>query len=722
MTSLTSVLIAGLSGLRAAQSGISSTSQNITNANTPGYVRTSVTLAPHTDLGDGGGVDVVGIKRAADRFLAAASFIAQAARGASSARADVLNRAQANFGDPADPTSMFGLLDQFWSQATQLGADPSSALQRGSAVSALQATFSEVERVGQTLQDLTSEADQRIADQVGQAQDLMNRIADYNTQIRLTKSTGGDSSNAENAQSQLLNQLSSLMDITVAATDGGGVNVRTSGGALLVGTQAATISYTPSDGNFAAHGVISLNPQLGSATNLEPFLTGGSIKGLLQVRDSDLPSLSQALGGFSAALGDALNEVHNNNASSPAIGDMVGRQTGLLGTDALNFTGKAVIGVVDANGVLKDRLHIDFDAGTITSDLSSTSYSFAGGAIADLASALNTALGAEAPAGSASFLNGVLSLNAGGSGGGLVIQQDPATPSDRAGRGFSHFFGLNDLVSTPTPMFFENGIKGSDPLGFTAGGAIDYEVRDTAGRLIANRSISISGALASPTATWDDLLNALNASGTGLGDYGVFNRDAATGQLSFAANPKFQVSLIADSTQRGATGVSFSALNGLSQASTAGRALVVNVNAQVAANPLRLAVGDPDLTAALGTQVVEGGDNRGAAALVAARDAIRSFAGAGALTAQSTTLGVYAARLGGEAGRLASDSQRSADGAQAILTAANDRRSQVESVSIDDELVKMTTYQNAYAAAARVIQVATQMLDTLINLGIQTPV
>ena len=41
----------------------------------------------------------------------------------------------------------------------------------------------------------------------------------------------------------------------------------------------------------------------------------------------------------------------------------------------------------------------------------------------------------------------------------------------------------------------------------------------------------------------------------------------------------------------------------------------------------------------------------------------------------------------------------------------------MESVSIDDELMKMTTYQNAYAAAARVIQAATEMLDTLMTIG-----
>ena len=48
MTSLNSVLLSGLSGLRAAQTAIGVASQNVTNANTPGYVRTEVTsVAAH---------------------------------------------------------------------------------------------------------------------------------------------------------------------------------------------------------------------------------------------------------------------------------------------------------------------------------------------------------------------------------------------------------------------------------------------------------------------------------------------------------------------------------------------------------------------------------------------------------------------------------------------------------------------------------------------------
>lgn len=716
MVGLTSVLLSGLSGLRAAQTGVATVSQNIANANTPGYVRTEMMLAPRTQIGAGAGVEITGVRRAADRFLATASFIAAGAAGSASVRADLLSRAQESFGDPSNTSSLFGMLDQYWTALTELGVDPASSLRRSDAVSALQSTYSEIRRVADSLQQLIAESDQRIADSISEAQNLMNRIADLNNEIRLTKRTGADSSSAENAQSALIDQLADLMDIRITPAADGSVQVRTGGGALLVGVTAATLTYTPNPSPYGTHGVIALNEELGSQINIESFLTGGKIKGLLQARDVDLPGLADALGGFAAALADTLNAVHNENASSPAVSEMIGRQTGLLGTDALNFTGAATLAITDASGNLRERLTIDFDAQTITTEAPAGVIAFGGGTIADFVNALNSAMGAATPAGGASFQNGVLSLDV--PSGGIVIQQDDADPALRAGRGFSHFFGMNDLVSRPTtPLFFESGVSGGDLHGLAAGGEISYQIRDSQGRFIADRTVSISGALAAPGATWNDLVAALNTPGTGLGEFGAFSLDGATGRITFAANPAFSVELVNDSTQRGGTGVAFSALHGMGAAATAGRATEVDVNALVAADASRLAVGRPDLSVALGAKVIEAGDNRGAAALSAARDSTRSFPAAGVLTAQSATLAAYAARLGGEAGRLASDAERQAQGAAAIATAAADRRGEMEGVSIDDELMKMTTYQNAYAAAARVIQAATEMLDVLMAIG-----
>jgi flagellar hook-associated protein 1 FlgK len=331
---------------------------------------------------------------------------------------------------------MFAMLDDFWSSLTELGVDPASALRRSDAVHNLESLFTEVQRIGESLQNLTAEADQRISDSVAEAQSLINRIADMNQEIRLNKRVGADVTGAENAQSAMVDQLSALLDVRVTAVPEGGIQVRTSGGALLVGVAAARLNYTPGNAQNAAFGVITLNDDIGAFSNLEPYILGGSIKGLLQVRDKDLPGLAEALGGFAAALGDTMNQVHNENASSPAAGVLTGRQTGLLGTDSLNFTGAATIGVVDSNGVLRQRLSVDFDAGQIVGEDPAAVYNF-GLTINDFVSTLNTALGAATPAGGASFSGGVMSINAGT--GGLVVQQDSADPADRAGRGFSQW-------------------------------------------------------------------------------------------------------------------------------------------------------------------------------------------------------------------------------------------------------------------------------------------
>jgi flagellar hook-associated protein 1 FlgK len=708
MTGLSSILMTGLSAMRANQSSMGVISQNIANASTPGYVRTDVTLAPRSNMGPGGGVEISGIKRAADRFLATASYIAEATRGSSAARADILARAQASFGDPNANTSVFATLDEFWSAVTEIGVDPSSTLRRDDAVSALQTMYAEIQRVGSSLQSMITEADQRIGDSVAEAQSLINRIASLNEEIQLTSHNGADASSAENAQSQLIDQLSALMDIRVEPQTSGGVHLRSGGGALLVGVNPAVLQYRPNNAPFTTHGVISINPDLGTQSNLEPYISGGELKGLLDVRDVDLPNLAEALGGFASALADALNEVHNENTSSPAVGDLVGRQTGLLGSDSLNFEGVATIGIVNAGGVLTQRLTIDFENGTITGENPANVYNF-NQTIDDFTDALNNAL--VDVGGAAEFDEGVLSLDVGSSG--LVIQQDPDDPSDRAGRGFSHFFGLNDLVSRPTPIFFETGLSAGDAHGFTEG-QIAYQVRDTNGRLIAEPTLDIEAAgLDAPGSTWDDIIDELN---TQVSGYGSFTMNPA-GKMVFQPVAGYQVNLISDSTDRGGTGVSLTALHGLSAEATAGRALELDVNAQIAAEPSRLAVGRPDLTADLDTRIIEEGDNRGSAALLATRDTVRSFPAAGAQGAQQTTLAVYAARLAGEAGRMANDAKRASEGAEAVATAAADRRAQIEGVSLDDELLKMTSYQNAYAAAARVIQAVTEMFDILLSTG-----
>jgi flagellar hook-associated protein 1 FlgK len=704
--SLSSIFGSGLSGLQAAQAGLRVVSQNIANVNTPGYARADIDLQA-TQLGSqGGGVAVVNYHRAVDQFLSAAALNAQAGQGAGDVRADLLGRAQQAFGDPTSDSSLFAALDKVFTRFTELSADPTNTLRRTNVTTAIQDFLSSISNVGQQIESLRVETEDRLNEQAQTASNLLSRISDFNVQIRNVRANGGDSTSVENAQAQLIDQLSSYMDVTVSNLDTGGVSVRTGAGALLVGETPAQIRYTPASTAYSGSGSLDLIDANGAAHPLEGLIRSGSIFGLMQARDVDLPGLSEALGSLAGAAADALNAAHNESTTVPAPTSLTGRDTGLLATDRLGFTGASVIGVTDANGNLLHTVKLDFSNGTYSLDgAAAVSYGGANATVTQLVSGLNTALSGI---GGASFANGKLTISGSG-GNGVVVQQDPTTPSSRGGRGFSQFFGLNDLVTRDQPIFFDTGFAGTDAHGLDSGGALSFQVRDASGRVVLTRTVAVTGT------TWNDEIGALNSASTGLGGYGSFGLDA-NGKLTASPASGYSIEVTADTTVRGASGLSMSQLFGLDRHASAGRASELQLAAAIAADPSRLSIAQPDLTAPLNSRVLEAGDTRGASALAAAGATTLTFAAAGVLPGQTATLATYASRLGGEAGRRAEDAATAQESATSVATAAKERRSSVEGVKLDDELVKMTQYQQSYAAASRVIQAAKDMWDILLSI------
>src|SRR5262249_7027349 len=178
---------------------------------------------------------------------------------------------------------------------------------------------------------------------------------------------------------------------------------------------------------------------VGAAKTFDAHAASGQLRGLLDFRDNDLASMAAELGSYAQTVAQAFNAAHNASASVPPPTTLDGRQTGLLDTDSLNFSGATTLGITDSSGKLLHKIDVDFDAGTLSVD--GGPLSGIGTTIGSFVSALNAALGAN---GSASFTDGVLTLSATGSNG-LVIADDANNPTSRAGTGFSPFFGLNDL-------------------------------------------------------------------------------------------------------------------------------------------------------------------------------------------------------------------------------------------------------------------------------------
>ncbi len=695
---LSIALQSATSGLMAAQTGLRTVSDNIANVNTPGYVRKTVDQQQLTVNGMGQGVQVIGVRRVTDQYLELASLTAGSDSGRWGAYSQYLDNAQSLFGDPSTAGSFFNGLDKVYAAFSSAANDPSNNLLRSQSVASVQDFLSQADHINTQLGQLNTTVDTRISADVAQVNGLLTQISGLNSDISRAKLVNADASGAENIQSQLLDQLSNLLNVKVAYRDGGGVDVRSPEGVLLAGDQAASLSYVSS---VSTPGYITAAPA--GAGSAQPIQTNsGEIRGLLDLRNTALPGLSDQLGEFTSRAVEQLNIAHNAASAVPAPTTLTGRNTGLdLPTAVSGFTGKSTIAIVNAAGVTQQQIAIDFTAQTISVNGGAPSATTPATFLANL----NTALGVN---GTATYVGNQLSISATGTNGVAI---DEGT-SQKAGRAFSAFFGLNDLVRTNGFNVYETGLKPTDAHGFTPGQTITLRLSQSDGKPIRDVVVAMPAL-----PQMSDLLNALNSNATGVGLYGQFTLDPQ-GTLSFTGSPPSNASLsvVLDTTQRGVGGPSVSQLFGIGVVQRSARASSFSVDQAIVANPMKLALAKLDLTVPAGQASLRPGDGQGAVAIAASGNVTTTFQPAGTLGQVNVTVSRYASQFGGAVGRQAASAATQTKSADAVKTEAVNRRQSVESVNLDEEMVALQTYQQAFNASARMIQATKDLFTTLLGM------
>ena len=88
-----SIMPAAVSGLQTAQTALTTVSDNITNVNTPGYVREVVQQSPVIAAGQDIGVSVNQIQRVTNLYLEAANYNATSSAGSASIISNLLSQA-----------------------------------------------------------------------------------------------------------------------------------------------------------------------------------------------------------------------------------------------------------------------------------------------------------------------------------------------------------------------------------------------------------------------------------------------------------------------------------------------------------------------------------------------------------------------------------------------------------------------------------------------------
>lgn len=705
---LNSVIGNALSGIQASQLGLRTASNNVANVNTPGYARTELAITSRNVAGQGMGVDVRGVERITDEYLLAASVRANSDFSAATARYSALDRLQAQFGSTSDESSLFGRLNAAFSSLSAAAADSAETVARLSAASELQTFFDETQRLSVEMRNLRNEADTRIGAGVGRINEILEEMQQLNLQAQSLNASSADTSGAANRQVELLDELSSYIDVRTQTQPDGRVFVSTADGVALLDNSRLELEYTPAGtGSYGLDfgEITAVVSASGARVNMTQNITSGELRGLIDLRDKDLPQLAAALGEFAAGAADALNAAHNDATAYPPPNTLTGRDTSLVGADVLQGSGAASLAIVNSDGTLVQNIDITVTGAGFTVDGN------AAASITDLVNELNTALGAN---GTASFTNGRLSIDAANNNHGVALVQDYTTPSSIGGRGFAHYFGLNDIVDSDRPAFFETGLTATSAHGLAPGGVMSFKVLGPSGARTADIDVNVAGA------SIQDQLNALNAAGTGLGAYGSFGMDA-NGEISFTPNAgyeRYEVVVTGDTSVRTGTGKSFTTIFGMSENARMSRSEGFEIRPSIRSDSTLLSMAKLDVDGATvpGDIVVTAGDNRGGQELAAAGQTKRTFDDAGTMTGGLSTLTEYGARVAGKVGSVAAAAQRAETAAESVKEAADIKRSDVEGVSLDEELARMIQFQQSYNAAARLLQAAREMSDTLINI------
>jgi flagellar hook-associated protein 1 FlgK len=343
MSGLFGSLSVALSGLSVSQQEMETTSNNVANANTPGYTRevSDVTAADPVEIGSlsvGTGVVLEKIESLRDPMLQIQINQATQQNSALNASLTQLQQIQTQF---ASASSGIGAdISNFFKSLQQLSPDPSNLTLRQGVLTAANTLATDFNNAAQNLQTQRTNVDQNVVQTVTQVNSLTSQIASVDQQIGNLKSINQDPGALVDTQNNLIQQLSGLIDVQVIPTDQG-ITVATSNGTTLVsGSQSFALTTQAGDG--AQH-------IMAGSEDITNSLTGGSLAGLIQIRDQEIPSIGTSLDQLAAGLANALNTA---NAQGTALNGYLGGDifvpppaggVGAAATLTVNITNPALI-------------------------------------------------------------------------------------------------------------------------------------------------------------------------------------------------------------------------------------------------------------------------------------------------------------------------------------------------------------------------------------------
>ena len=244
MSGMSSLSIA-VSGMRAAQTGLSVTGHNLANLETPGHVRQQAMQKDfyYSKVGNnssgamkiGLGTDIAEIRQIRDKFLDI-SYREQLSKVAYyGVKFDAGQEIETFLGELEGEYKLGDILQDMRDAISELNANPTGVDTRGNFISTCIAFYNKVNNVSKRLGEYQQNINEQIKGSVITINNLVSKIDMLNKMISGAEAMGDNANDYRDERNVAIDQLGLLMDLTVKEQPNGSVDILCEGKELLVG-------------------------------------------------------------------------------------------------------------------------------------------------------------------------------------------------------------------------------------------------------------------------------------------------------------------------------------------------------------------------------------------------------------------------------------------------------------------------------------------------------
>ncbi|MEZ5475480.1 MAG: flagellar hook-associated protein FlgK [Steroidobacteraceae bacterium] len=339
----------GISGLRALQRALDTTSHNIANAGTEGYSRQRVDFQARipSQYGNGwvgNGVEAATVRRTYDQFLVAQTRVSGGTYERLNEFAAQAERINNMLGDSS--TGLSASLQRFANALQGVATTPASIPARQTLLAQGSELAQRLTAYDQRLRVLDQDINARFTVEARDISSIAANIADLNGQITAAYERSNQPPNdLLDQRDRLIDQISQKLNVSVVPENNSTLNVFVGNGqALVLGTAASDITVTQDQFDPERRQLALRTPS--GPIDITQNLRGGSLGGLIDFRREMLDPARNALGRMATALTEQMNAQHRAGMDlSGVLGGDFFRVGGVETSPANNNSGAATLAV-----------------------------------------------------------------------------------------------------------------------------------------------------------------------------------------------------------------------------------------------------------------------------------------------------------------------------------------------------------------------------------------